>query len=87
MTAPFISNTTLHPIFIKKSPMILFLPNISSKKNPTTVGGSTSGSEKIQSRSVFPCFIETTSLAASSPNTNVIIVAIIATLSDINNGE
>ncbi len=87
--APHEKATLTAKYSIKNLPIGLRIPKIYSKKNPATVGGSTSGRVNSPSNIVFIVllFRRKTSWAAATPRKNVTIILSVAVLKDIIIGD
>src|SRR6202167_559670 len=80
--------TTVAPNRIRSFPRGPFRPNSSKRKNPTTVGGSTSGSRQIPSTSAETKPVRRCRhTAVAIPATNVTTVATTLVSSDIRRGD
>src|ERR1700733_9316818 len=81
-------NTTVVPNRSRSFPRGPFRPNSSKRKNPTTVGGSTSGSRQIPSTSAETKPVRRCRhTAVARPATNVTAVATTLVSSDIHRGD
>ena len=88
MTVAGHENTMLMPRCSSACPMGLRLPKRSSRKKPTTVGGSTRGSVRMPS--IHARMLPRTPYsrrAASTPSTNVAAVAVKVVASEMSSGE
>jgi len=87
MTTPTQVNTIWMPNWASHFPMPLALPKNTSRKKPTTVGGSTRGRVKTASQIPAPWRIHATFHAANIPIKKVMTVAMPAALNDNVNGD
>ena len=81
-------NISLIPKENKIFPIGPFLPKVTNKKKPSTVGGKTIGKVKMASKNTLNLpFLFFMNLAAAIPKKKVIIVEVIAVLEEIHKGE